>query len=263
MVHLADLRLNWGVVVLAGGRVDPAFAQVIGTHRKALATLGGRTSLARVLDAVRDAGFARCATVSGPEVHTEVHHGEAVLEVGRQIANARAGAEALDDLDALLFLPADAPLLSAEALRAFALACEAQAVVAPPGPWFGAGLCPADAFRARFPALPATPLRFREGAFLSGALFATDPVGFRQGASVFEGVVTSRKNQLGMLARVGPGLILKYLARRLSFAEAEHRATRLLGGHAFLVPDCDPVMAADLDDARDWAGLQAEFREER
>jgi hypothetical protein len=62
----------------------------------------------------------------------------------------------------------------------------------------------------------------------------------------------SRKNQLAMLMRLGPVTVLRYLLHRVTLAEAEERLGRLFDGQAIVVPDCDPLAAADIDDVADY-----------
>ena len=62
----------------------------------------------------------------------------------------------------------------------------------------------------------------------------------------------SRKNQLGMLIKLGPWTVVKYLMHKVSIAEAQDRLGRLFEGQAIVVTDCDPLMAADIDDVADY-----------
>lgn len=242
---------RWGVVVAAGGLVKDPLASALGTPRKALAMVKGRTSLAWTLDAVRDAGLTDCVIVSGDDVEPHVHYGRLVAEGTGQVDNARRAVDAMPNADTVLFLPADAPLLSGPMLRAFVEQVE-QRVDGASERWFAAGVCRLEPFQALFPRMHVTPINLRDGAYLSGALYAASREGFFHALSVIEAMANSRKNQLGMLLKLGPLTVVKYLLHRVSIADAEERLGRLFDGQAIVVTDCDPLMAADIDDVADY-----------
>ncbi|MCH7904280.1 MAG: nucleotidyltransferase family protein [Armatimonadetes bacterium] len=239
--------MRWGVVVAAGGLVPDPLAGALGTPRKALAVIKGRTSLARTLDAIRDAGYDNCVTVSGEDVRDEVHFGKLVTEGDSQIENVRIATEALGPADAVLFLPADAPLLTADSLTQFVAAVEGRRDEEQVR-WFAAGLCEHKQFSAKYPGFPIHPIRLRDGAFVSGALYAASPAGFLHAVNEIDRFARSRKSQLAMLWKLGPWAVICYLMHRISIADAERRVGGLMGGQAMIITGCDPCMVADIDD---------------
>jgi hypothetical protein len=118
--------------------------------------------------------------------------------------------------------------------------------------WFAAGVCEAEPFQTVFPRMRTTPINLKDGSFLSGALYASSREGFFHAISVIESMSRSRKNQLAMLVRLGPWTVVKYLLHKVSIADAEERLGRLFEGQAIVVTDCDPLMAADIDDVADY-----------
>lgn len=243
--------MRWGVVVAAGGLVKDPLASAIGTPRKALAMVKGRSSLARTLDAVRDAGLVECVVVSGDDVEPHVHFGRLVLEGSGQIENARRAVEALQDVDSILFLPADTALLTAEMLTQF-VAQVGEKIKGVGHKWFAAGVTTHAEFQALFPRMVTHPINLKDGAFLSGALYAASREGFLHAIGILEVMSHSRKNQLGMLVRLGPWTLLRYFMHRVTVAEAEERLGRLFDGQAIVITGCDPLMAADIDDVADY-----------
>jgi hypothetical protein len=185
--------------------------------------------------------------VSGDDVAPHVHYGRLVAEGDRQVENARLAVEALPDADALLFLPADSPLLTGEMLRAFHEVVAAR-VKPEADRWFAAGLTGANEFRKEFPRMATTTINLKDGAFVSGALYAASRKGFFHALSVIEAMSESRKNQVAMLLKLGPGTVVRYLMHRISIADAEERLGRLFEGQAIIVTGCDPRSAADIDD---------------
>lgn len=247
--------MTWGVVIAAGGLVKDPLASAIGTPRKALATIGGRTCLERTLDAVRDAGLDVCVTVSGDDVEPHVHHGEFVCEGEGQIENARIAVETLPDVEAVLFLPADSPLLSAESLTQFISDLE-ERIEKEQERWLAVGLTTLQDFKAEFPGIKNQPIRLRDGDFLSGALYATSPEGFLHAINVIDEMSKSRKSQLSLLMKLGVWTVLCYLMHRVSISDAEEKLGKILEGQAIIVTGCDPSMAADIDDVADFDELR-------
>jgi GTP:adenosylcobinamide-phosphate guanylyltransferase len=239
--------VRWGVVVAAGGLVKDPLASAIGTPRKALAVVDGRPCLEWVLEAVREAGFADCVTVSGDDVEPHTVHGRLVMEKDAQIENARIAVEALPEGDAVLFLPADSPFLTGPMLRSFAEAVESR-VDAGQERWLAAGLTTLAEFQKLFPGIEPHPINLKDGEYLSGALYAASPAAFLHAISLLDAMSRSRKNQFAMLWKLGPWTIMRYLLHRVSLSDAEQRLGRLFEGQAIVVTGCDPLMAADIDD---------------
>lgn len=238
--------MRWGVIIAAGGSETGAFAAGMGTPHKPLATFGGRPSLAWVLDAVRDAGLADCVTVGSNLVEAAVDFGSFVSEGSGAVDNVLRGLDALPNSDAFLILPSDCPALQVEDIRRY---CSWLSNSKPGEKWLSAGLTPFAEFQKLYPEIPTKALHFREGKFLSGAFFAADREGFFSASKLVTELRSHRKSPLAMASRAGLGNVLKFVARRLSLAEAPAITARLFGVETVLIdPNCHPSMAADFDD---------------
>lgn len=244
--------MRWGIVVVAGGLVEDKLAVAIGTARKALAVIEGKTCLRRVLEAVQGTGLEQVVVVSGSDVAGEVVYGKLVMEGQSQIDNARLGLEAVGEIDAVLFLPADAPYLTPEVLTDFMRDVEARA---PEGPWYAVGLCEHRAFRTKYPKMETLPVRLKDGNYLTGALYATTPEGFYKGISLFGEVSNDRRSQFRLVFRLGLRKLFKYFTHRLSIEEAVEAVERVVPGKTILIMGCDPCMAVDIDEAQDYEAL--------
>lgn len=242
--------MKWGVVVLAGGLVKDPLASALGTPRKALATIQGRTCLTRTLDAVQKAGFLDCVTVSGEDVAPYVTCGTLIEEKNTQTENARAGVEALPGVDAILFLPADSPFLQGSSLTAFAQEIERK-VGDSTSPWMATGLVALDDFRKAFPRVATQPIVLKDGSYLSGALFAASPEAFFGALDLINEMSNSRANQAAMLWKLGPWTVVRYLMHQVSLSEAAQRLSRIFGADVLLATGCDPTTAADIDEVSD------------
>lgn len=243
--------MKWGVVVLAGGLVKDPLATALGTPRKALAQIKGKTCLTRTLEAVKEAGFLDVVTVSGGDVLPHVVHGKLVPEEKTQTQNARAGVEALPKVDAVLFLPADSPFLKPSSVLAFTQEIERKVGDSVERAWMSAGLVSLEDFTQEFPRVGVQPIVLKEGSFLSGAFFATSPTAFFSAIATIESLSESRKNQLAMLWRLGLWAVVCYLLHRVSLSDAARRLGRLFESEVFFVTGCDPTVAADIDEVAD------------
>lgn len=242
--------MKWGVVVLAGGLVKDPLASALGTPRKALATIMGKTSLAMTLCAVRDAGFLDCVTVSGDDVKPFIEHGRLVIEEETQTQNARVGVEALTNVDAVLFLPADTPFLKAESLVSFTQEIDRKVGDGNTN-WLATGLVSLSAFKHDFPRIAVHPIILADESYLSGALFAASPGAFMNAMDLIDEMSRSRKNQLSMLLKLGIGTVVRYLLHRVSLSDATTRLGQLFGAEIIFVTGCYPTSAADIDDVAD------------
>lgn len=244
-------------MIPAGGLVEDPLATAVGTPRKALADIHGKSSLQLVLEAVLEAGFEpdEIAVVSGPEVQ-KATEGRAiwVQEEGRQVQNAWLGVEAIPDAEGILFLPGDAPLLSGEGVREFGRKVF-ERVKEPGGEWFSAGLCPLADWNERFPDWPNPHLRLKDGDFVSGAYYATSRSGFFKGAEIFAELSGSRKSQVKMLWKIGLWPMVRYMMHQVSIHEAEEQLGRVFGGQAIVISDCDPEAMADIDTVEDYEAI--------
>ncbi len=256
---MAVLGVNdWGVVILAGGLVSDPLASALGTPRKALAVVGGRTCVDLTLDAVRQAGFTDIVVVSGDDVREVVGDEVWIAEQNGQIENARAGVEALPGHEKILFLPADTPFLEPDMILDF-IAKVNQREAGQSDHWFAAGVCRYEEFLKILPGFEHPHIRLREGAFMSGAFYATSRRGFFHGADMFKSFSNNRRNQFKMLLRVGIVPLLRYVFHRVTIAEAERTLGRLFGGRAFVITECDPWSMADIDTADEYRRLIQEF----
>lgn len=242
--------MNWGVVILAGGHETGELGRVMGTSRKALAPIGELTSLARMLKVLSDADFKNVVAISGVDVHPHVSHGLFVPEGHSAMENARRGVKALGPkVDSVLFLPADTPLITAASIREFQFYIESTVRSSR---WFAAGFSRFNSFKTAYPGASATPMRFQEGALLAGAFYACTPDAFATVMPHAESIRSSRKSQLGIALKLGPGLITRYLTRRLSKPYLERKLSNILGGEVIFHFDSHPSSCLDFDTVEEY-----------
>lgn len=228
-------------VITAGARVSGAFAERIGTTVKALAQVGGRTMLATVIQAARDAGVTRLAVIGGSEVREAC-----AREADEFIEESADGAENLsralrawaDDIP-LLYLTSDLPFVSAKTLREFVAAVPDGALALP--------VTACAAFEERFPDAPPFGIAIGGERVVNGGAFWIPAHGALRVENFAIRFFRARKSVARMAALLGPALCARFLLRRLTIAALEAEAKRKLGITARAIRGAPPELAYDVD----------------
>src|SRR5690606_14752965 len=144
----------------------------------------------------------------GPEeIQSAILNAQWVADTGRHIGNARAGVAAVSECSKLLVFPSDCPLLNSQRIAEFMAACDAKATEPD---WMAVGLCEDTDFQRDFPEIPFQSVRIKEGRFLAGAYYAVTPAAFARASDMIENLSGSRKSQIGMIFKLGPGVLWRY-----------------------------------------------------
>ncbi len=244
-------------VVLAGGARDAVAALEPGAPNKAFVRVAGRTLLARTLDAI-DATPALGPVVvvaprsarGRPELATSSASGEPrdVRDDGPTMTESlRSGLRGFDP-DALVFVCAsDLPILDRTAIDDFlarALASNADLVYA---------TVERSAHEARFPEVPHTWATLRDGTFCGGGCIAMRPRVLPALEAVLGALGAARKNPLRLAGIFGLPTLLRYATKRLTIAQVERRASRILRAPAAVAVCAYPQIAVNVDRTGDVA----------
>jgi GTP:adenosylcobinamide-phosphate guanylyltransferase len=228
-------------VITAGGRIAGDYARAAGTSVKALATVRGRTMLARSIDAARGAGASAIALVGTQEVrHAYGAEVERVVDAHESgAANVREALRAWPGDDALLYLASDLPFLDARALRDFVeRACGRLTV----------GVVSDERFRKRFPGAPH-PGTVIGGRRVHGAGAFLVPAGAAQRVERFAArFFDARKSPVAMARLAGIGVLVRFVTGTLRIEDLERKAQRVLGMRVQALADCSPELAYDADE---------------
>jgi CTP:molybdopterin cytidylyltransferase MocA len=253
-------------VVLAGerGGIDPV-ARAAGVAAKALAPVGGRPMILRVLDALAAAREVGPVVLSGPapevvaqdpELGRRIASGEVVRIDGEPTPSqsAHAAMRALPAEAPVLLTTADHPLLTAEIVDHFGAAARAA------GGDVVIGLARWDAVAAAFPGTRRTVLGLRDAGYCGCNLFAFMTARGREVAALWRRVERDRKRPWRMLRIVGWGAVVRYLLGRMTLAEGLALVSRRLGLRIGAVILPFPEAAVDVDSVGDWTLAQAVAR---
>lgn len=224
-------------IVLGGG--EEAWAVRYGVRSKALVPYRGRPMAEWVLSALAEAGLSSIYVgenpgLSPPPRLTLPDRGSMLENL--EAALAHAGAR-------VLVATADIPHLTPEAVR-FVLEKAPEAALVYP-------IVPKEKVEARFPGSRRTYARLKEGTFTGGNLLLLDKALFFQALPLAKRVVALRKKPLALARLIGWDVLLKLLLGRLSLAELEARAERILGVKARALLTPYPEVGVDVDREED------------
>lgn len=254
---MTEPERNVTVCILAGDRTanDP-LCQSQGVAGKALVSLAGEPLLAHVLKAVQ--AWPRLGRIALVAPHTPMHQRvvEAVLqpEVG---VDWYAPAERLPA--SIRGVWVDQPpgqfgvIVTADhaLLRPAWLEQAHHAVVA--GAEVAVGVAQYDAVMTQFPGSRRTRYRFRDGSICGGNVFALQTPQILQVLDLWQSMEAERKKPWKVLSLLGPGHVLRYLAGRLTLAQAFARLSAQTGVRVEPVVIDDGAVAVDVDSAADLA----------
>ena len=221
-------------VITAGARVDAEFAKRIGTTVKALARIGNRSMLDRVVEAARAAGATRIAVVAGSEVRAACAGAvDAIIEESESGAvNLRFALGAWAGETPLLYLTSDMPFVSAAALRGFIDAVPQNALAIP--------ITACTAFEQRFPGAPPFGTAIGSERIVNGGAFWIPAGAAKRVEALAMQFFNARKSIPRMALLLGPALCIRFALHRLSIAALEREARRKLGIPALAIRGASP-----------------------
>jgi GTP:adenosylcobinamide-phosphate guanylyltransferase len=238
--------LSFNALVLAGSRGGPdPVADYAGVAHKALIVLQGQSLLARVVGALKAAGGERIGVcASDPAVRAAATHlgAEVIDPAAGPSQSVRRGAEAMGT--PLLVTTADHALLRPEWVSRF------LADIPP-----GADLCALVAGRpevsAAAPTTQRTYLKFADGDWSGCNLFYLANPRSLGAVDLWRRVEADRKRPWRIAAMLGPGVLLRYAAGRLTLDQATARLGQLAGVTAAAVRTPYGLAAVDVDKPAD------------
>lgn len=214
-------------VVLAGGPLDAVAQQQPGAPNKAFVEIGGMTLVARVLEPLRaSASIGRIVVVAPLEVRgrADLAPADDVRPDGRRITDSlRSGLAGFEPDADVLIVASDLPILSVPAIDDFAArtgALRADVVY---------GCVERSVHLASFPQVPHTWARMRDGTYCGGGIVAMKPRALPLLERFIERLGAARKHPIRLASLFGWDVLLRYALRQLSIAQAEERASKILG----------------------------------
>ncbi len=244
------------VVIPAGGTIDAAYAQAIGSPYRPLAPLGplGTPVLQHVVDTLRATGSVNRIICVAPAAVSSVILGVDLWlpEGASGPDNIRAGLARAATGRPAVICASDLPFLTPAGVRDFLAACRPDVEAA-------VGLIKADDYSAAYPDAP--PSQFvglaDAGPVTAGGLFLVHPDLAARHDALFRRLFQSRKEQWRMAGLLGPRLLWQFATKALRLPDIVARAEAILGGPVQVVENTAPALAYDIDNQDDYTYAQS------
>lgn len=253
-------------LILAGGVIqpdDPLYAYTHG-RPKALLDMGGRSMLERVVAALHDSAHVEDVLVVGiaPEVAaaaglTFARPVAFLPDAGSMVGNMLAGVawfrQNRPGTETLLGCSADIPTITGRVVDAFIEACR---------PWDRAvyyNLVTRARLEGRFPHSRRTYSRYGDIEAAGGDMVIARPAIAEANRALLESLTGARKQPWRIARIVGLRFLLKFLLRRVTIADVEAVAGRIIGAPVRIILDGPPELAMDADKPFQVEMLRAEF----
>jgi molybdopterin-guanine dinucleotide biosynthesis protein A len=214
-------------IVLAGGPPDEVAAREPGVPNKAFVRVAGVALVERVIDALRLAPSIDRIIVVAPassHEHAALARAHERRNDGTRITESlRSGLAGLPPDELVLVAASDLPILSTEAIEEFvAGVSEMDADLA-------YGCVEKRVHMSRYPEVPHTWAKLRDGTFCGGGLMAMKPRALASLERFIERLGAARKAPWKLAGLFGWDTLARYAVGRLAIEHAEARATALLG----------------------------------
>ncbi len=232
-------------VVLAGGPCDDVARLQPGAPNKAFVEIGSVTLVGRVLAALRASpSVGRIVVVAPPSAasHRDLALADELRPDGvlitESLRNGLAGFRG--DVDVLI-AASDLPVLTAAAIDDFVhrlTALRADVIY---------GCVEKGVHMQRFPQVPHTWARMRDGTFCGGGIAAIKPRALPLLERFIERLGAARKHPFKLASLFGWDMLARFAAGRLSIAQAEARAAKILGApvRALVSPYAETAVNVD------------------
>jgi molybdopterin-guanine dinucleotide biosynthesis protein A len=214
-------------VVLAGGPEDEVARMQPGAPNKAFVDIAGVTLIGRVLATLRSAGgIGRLVVVAPPRMrdHGDLRLADELRPDGIRISESlRNGLAGLPPDRDVLIVASDLPILTPIAVEDFVARTESL------GADLIYGCVEKSVHMKRFPEVPHTWARMRDGTFCGGGIVALKPRALPLLERFIERLGAARKHPFTLASLFGWDMLARFALGRLSIAQAEERATKILG----------------------------------
>lgn len=236
-------------LVLAGGKRD-GVCDGTPAINKAFVPIGGVPMVTRVLQTLRQVPAVQQITVVAPTSALD-DSALTLADVRRSsgeriVQSVERGLSESDPDTMTLIVTSDAPLLSAESLQRFVEKLEsidADLVY---------GIAERRAHERRYPGVPHTWARMKDGIFCGGAVFGMRPRVATALAKFLDELAAARKSPLRLAKAFGWDVVIRFALGFLPIAAAEARASALLGYRVRAVV-VEPDLAFNVDRKNDLA----------
>lgn len=241
---------KFDVFITAGydpDKADPLLA-VAGVDHKSLVPVGGKPMIWHVVNAFVQSGRVGEIVIVGLGPEHGIDFGVPVHYVHNQPslwASQNAGVRRLREINPadrlIIGTTADIPLVTGEVINAFIDGCQ------PYDRGLYWGIVPESVMLTGFPDSKRSYLTLREGRFCSGDMYLGKLSTAEQVQEKMRGFIENRKSVVRQLLLLGPGVILRFLFRRLALNDLLGVVQQALGitGGPVILPYAEAGMDVD------------------
>ena len=236
-------------VVLAGGPPDAVAATAPGAPNKAFVPAGGIALVERVIAALRSAPeVERIIVVAPASAHGHpalAGADEQRIDGARMVESLASGVAGLPLDESVLIAASDLPVLTAGAIAEFVAGGRARDLD------LAYAVVEERDHRARYPAVPHTWAKLKEGRFCGGGLVTLKPRVLPALRAVLDDLGAARKSPLRLAALFGWDILLRFALGSLTISAAEARASTILQAPAGAVRCTHADVAVNVDRVAD------------
>lgn len=232
-------------IVLAGGPHDDVARLQPGAPNKAFVDIAGVTLVGRVLVALRGSGQVRRIVVVAPPSmagHRDLAPADELRPDGERITESlHNGLRGFREDAMALVVASDLPVLTPVVVDDFVERLHLSDAD------IDYGCVERSVHMRRFPEVPHTWARMRDGTFCGGGMFGMKPRVLPLLERFIERLGAARKHPLKLASFFGWDMMARFAFGRLSISQAEARAARILGAPVRAVVSPYPETAVNVD----------------
>ena len=233
-------------VILAGGQIPPALAEVADASERALIRVGEKTLLDCVIQSLQSVPtITGIVCVTTPRALETLPANVRGLAAGALLsANLFAGIRATSS-ENVLIVTGDVPLATGRTWMQFLDGAAVNRLE------IAYSVVEKSQMEAQFPGGKRTYATLKEGTFTGGNAFLVPRERLETLEILIEHAFKARKNPFALAQMLGLSLVFRALTKRLSMDEAAQKVSRMVGARAGAVVIPDAAIAFDVDKAVD------------
>jgi len=235
-------------LILAGSKNDGPLKECSPVPYEAMITIGRKSMIDYVIDALRGSGRISRIVVVGPVDIAGFCDSEDVTLVpaeGSLMENIKRGVGTIPVAKRILLVTCDIPLINPQAIEDFLESCgDMSSDIYYP-------VIPRDIVENSFLRTKRTYVSFKEGDFTGGNMFLINPGAVERCMQNGQRLIDARKSPIRLSRLLGLIFLLKFVAHKISIKEAQEKASVLLGVEGSVVVTRHPEIGVDVDKPSD------------
>ncbi len=247
-------------LIMAGSSKSGLLEEQEGVENKVFVKIEGRYMIEIILDVVSShPGINRILVVGDAEKLEKLKEKgyqniEIVPQVGGLFSNALEGVSHADPHEPCIIVTADIPLLTGEIFEEFLNNCKPY-----DHDFYYPVITKADCLQ-QFPTAKRTYVTMKEGPLTGGNVMIVKPDWIVAKKELITKYISYRKKPLKALSILPPGIIIKYLTRRLSISDMEKFFAKLIGVKGKTIITSRVEIGVDVDKPEDLELVREVYR---